>query len=614
MSAKYVVVICTMIACLAAGTDAKLDITANVAAPSAINPGLPFKDLIWQSQGWMWAELNDHGTKPGVFGGTDRYPWPITPVPVHEIRKVAPLDENNWPTQVPFTYDGKQYRPVLVPFHWFVPANLIPLGTYTFIGEGKGIVDFGWEIDLRIELKGGTTVVEFDINTLNPANTFTSDVFNAGLGLKSSGLCMTIVQSDPNDHVRNIHVIRPDLDGGTSWVADFKECPYNPEWLESHRIYASLRYMGAASPNANNVVHWEDRITPDMIAARDDMEEHAPYAEEATYVSPNHLPWEYQIKMSNATGIDPWLTVPSKADSNYVVNLARLVYDMLDPSLDLYLEWANETWNPIFYSHHQTPYIRSHYNSHVSGNEEAHAYMACRNVGIFRAVFGAERDRVIGVVSGFGASAGVGEKIVAALKKPAINPNNVTIDAYAIADYFAIQGPNADRVRTAKTLADNNGMRCLMYEGGTEWGRSPAMYDVYRNALATYDQIGIENFNAFIAVDGWGNFGDWGFLLYNNQPLEQAHKYRALYEWAVSNGQYDPNSSIPGCSGTSVRGGNPRAARHEPQAQPNPAGASGPAAFYDMQGRRLRGGPNNGSVTMVRIEARPHTTQPLIAW
>lgn len=75
--------------------------------------------------------------------------------------------------------------------------------------------------------------------------------------------------SDPNDHVRNIRVIRLDLNGGTSWVQNYKACPFNPGWLRSHKIYSNLRYMGYANAKENNAVKWEDRITPEMLPAAD---------------------------------------------------------------------------------------------------------------------------------------------------------------------------------------------------------------------------------------------------------------------------------------------------------------------------------------------------------
>jgi hypothetical protein len=539
---------CALLAITASSSFAKLQIFAGV---NGMNPGdvsLPMKDLIWQFNTWSWAELDDRSTSPGFFGGTDRYPWPVKPVPAKEIRAAAPLDENNFPTQVPFTYGGKKYRPVWL-FNWFLPTRLFPMGTYTFIAEGKGVVEFGWAKDVRIELKGGKTVFEFPITEMPAENIFSNETFNAGQGPKQSGLVMTILESDPTDHVRNIHLIRPDLNGGNSWAKDFETCPFNPQWLNDHRMYKSLRFMDWIGANQNGVVEWKDRISPQKFPAADRKIESAPYlVMESIHI--NHVPWEFMIKAVNAINCDIWICVPARANEDYVRNLAQLFKANLKPGIKVYLEWANETWNSIFLGLHSTNFVRDNYNSSVSSLYDAHAYMAVRNAKIFDEILGA--DRVVAIVSGHQASSGIGDNIMTSLKKSSINPTGYKVDGFAIQHYFGTSGPNRGQNQAAKNTANANGVKLYMYEGGTESGKGPAMYDLYKNALNAFDQDGFENYNAFVAVSGWGQYGTWGHMEYVNQPLADAHKYRALYDWAVSNGQFDPNTPLPACQGASV--------------------------------------------------------------
>ena len=535
--------------CLAVPSMGDMEIWAGVNGSGTNDASLPFKDMIWQSDAWIWAQSSDSGnTRRGHFGGVDRYPWPYHGVP-KEVKLNAPLDENNFPTQVPFNYNGVNYRPVML-FNWFLPLRVYPYGTWTLIAEGKGRIDLGWDIDTTFLLTGGRQVFHFDINEIPPINILpeTLNHFNALAGEKTSGLVLTIVQSDPNDHVRNIHMIRPDLNGGTSWVDNFETCPFNPQWFEDHRLFKNLRFMDWNNVNSSGIVHWEDRITPTRLRANDHLLEEAPYTN-GGWIDANHIPYEFQIHAVNVLECDYWLTVPARANEDYVRNLAQLCKDLLKPNITVYVEWANETWNTMFVGLHSTDFVRDNYNSNVSDLFEAHAYMATRNTRIFREVLGA--DRVVGIVSGQMGNSGVGSNIIDALGRSHVNPHNVAMDAYAVTGYFGTTGRNPNHSSAAKANANRLNAKLLMYEGGTEGGRNPGpMYDLYRRTLDDFNSDGFVNFNAFVAVAGWMDvFGDWGHMQYVNQPLEDAFKYRAMWDYAVGKGQFDPNAPVPTCDG-----------------------------------------------------------------
>jgi hypothetical protein len=595
-----------ILAIIATTSIAKLHITANVGGSSPNDASMPFKDLIWQFNTWSWAELDDRSSNPGFFGGVDRYPWPVKPVPTKEIRAAAPLDENNFPTQVPFTYGGKKYRPVWL-FNWFLPTRLFPMGTYTFIAEGKGVVEFGWAKDVRIELKGGKTVFEFAITEMPAINIFNNETFNAGQGPKQSGLVMTILESDPTDHVRNIHLIRPDLNGGNSWAKDFETCPFNPQWLNDHRIYKSLRFMDWIGANQNGVVEWKDRISPAKFPAADKKIEHAPYLT-MEWIQINHVPWEFMIQAVNTLNCDAWICVPARANEEYVRNLAQLFKAQLKPGLKVYLEWANETWNSIFLGLHSTNFVKSNYNSSVADLFDAHAYMVARNGKIFDEILGA--DRVVVVVSGHAANSGVGDNIFTSMKKSAINPTGYKADGYAITGYFGTGGRTESWSQAAKRTADGNGVKLYMYEGGTESGKGPAMYDLYKSTLNAFDQDGFENYNAYVAVSGWMQFGNWGHMEYVNQPLADAHKYRAMYDWAVTNGQFDPNSAAPVCGSTAVN--------HHRSVTPlqsiTGTGYTGRAitTYYDLMGKAVGQGAKQGHKGIFIVKDAQSTGRTII--
>jgi fibronectin type 3 domain-containing protein len=62
--------------------------------------------------------------------------------------------------------------------------------------------------------------------------------------------------------------------------------------------------------------------------------------------------WEYIIMFANATHHDLWINVPVNADDDYVTQLATLLKNGnaytpgLDRDLHIYVEYANEVWNP----------------------------------------------------------------------------------------------------------------------------------------------------------------------------------------------------------------------------------------------------------------------------
>jgi len=78
---------------------------------------------------------------------------------------------------------------------------------------------------------------------------------------------------------------------------------------------------------------------------------------------PNGPSWEYKILFCNETGRDLFISIPTLASDDYIVNLARLlrygsdgvtpyttetqdpVYPPLNPNLRVFFEWENELWN-----------------------------------------------------------------------------------------------------------------------------------------------------------------------------------------------------------------------------------------------------------------------------
>ena len=68
------------------------------------------------------------------------------------------------------------------------------------------------------------------------------------------------------------------------------------------------------------------------------------------YYLPRHNPWPtipYIVNQINKT-VDIWINIPFNASDDYILHLARLIFNELNPKSNIYIEFSNEVWNGIF--------------------------------------------------------------------------------------------------------------------------------------------------------------------------------------------------------------------------------------------------------------------------
>ena len=126
--------------------------------------------------------------------------------------------------------------------------------------------------------------------------------------------------------VKNLRVIRPGFDPASHPT-------FTPEWLAHARRFRVLRMMDWLSTNhrANSIVSWADRPTSER--KRTDAE---------------GARWETIVELANTVQRDLWINIPVRASDDYVRNLAMLLRDTLQPSINVYVEYSNELWNGTF--------------------------------------------------------------------------------------------------------------------------------------------------------------------------------------------------------------------------------------------------------------------------
>jgi hypothetical protein len=240
----------------------------------------------------------------------------------------------------------------------------------------------------------------------------------------------------------------------------------------------------------------------------------------------------------------------------------------LKPGLRVYFEYSNETWNGMFKQAHYacaegdalglnpTPRFDGKGEDWIAGYR-FHAWAAIR---IFRAldlVYGEDSPVPVKVLATHSANSSISLHHLDVLRDRRWNPWGVRATAIAAAPYFGhkVNGGDVDAVQQLREtiarsagqgarlrkIADSAGLRLIAYEGGqhivrgaSRINRDPVMYDLYSEYLAAMSEY-FDHFSHYCHVGGAGGGGAWGALERTGQPVEEAHKYRALVDFARSN-------------------------------------------------------------------------------
>ena len=122
---------------------------------------------------------------------------------------------------------------------------------------------------------------------------------------------------------RNITLLQP----GCS-LAD--PLAISPSLLSLVSRFDSLRFMDLLATNDSPAADWSARrLISDPSYA---------------YVVGNTtgIPWEQAVHIVNSVQRDMWINVPAHATDDYISQLATLLRDSVDPTLNIYFEYSNE--------------------------------------------------------------------------------------------------------------------------------------------------------------------------------------------------------------------------------------------------------------------------------
>lgn len=247
---------------------------------------------------------------------------------------VAPTDELGWPTTDASTV-----------FWTGTPTQVN--GTYKLSFKGQADVGVMW-------YGGLVTNKAYDSGT----NTTTADVTISASSAGSGGLKLTntkrTASSATNTGFTEMHLYRPGYatDGSAVFTTPF---------LTALGKVTVVRMMDWTATNSNLTQHWSERTTPLHM-----------YKAGPSYTGPSGGVWstsvagvalEHQIQLCNTLHADFWVNIPVLADDDYVQKIALAirygtdgtnpytgyqanpVYPPLDPTVHVYIEYANEIWN-----------------------------------------------------------------------------------------------------------------------------------------------------------------------------------------------------------------------------------------------------------------------------
>jgi len=190
-----------------------------------------------------------------------------------------------------------------------------PHGLFHVFYEGDGTLLFGMDTHVVRRVRPGYIIVETrPVKQMN------------------NGLWFHIARTNPEDYVRNVHVV-PD-----SMLGRYRVDPFHPLFLQSLERYKSLRFMSAQNPDGGYMkttpepLTWSQRTPPSYFSQTSNM------------ISRDGISIEHIVALSNRLHVHPWICLPFHADDGYVRAQAQYVKTNLNPKLRPIIEYSNEVW------------------------------------------------------------------------------------------------------------------------------------------------------------------------------------------------------------------------------------------------------------------------------
>lgn len=267
-------------------------------------------------------------------------------------------------------------------------------GTYILFYDGDGTLSFGMDDVKSVRYYVGRV----EINVIPTTN------FN-------NGIMITITRTNPNNHIRNMRLIRPGFE------TLFNRLVFHPMFLNKIQPYGTYRFMDWGLTNMQTNEEWADRA---QVSRR-------------TYTS-SGAPFEHMIRLCNIMGKNMWVNVPHLASDDFITQLATLIHSTLRPDLKVYVEYSNEVWGNLFPGGQYAQLQGLAYNLSTDPTEARFCFLGVMTQtisSIFRPLFGDNPSRLQVIVSTQAVNADTTRRILACQN------TYQYVDGVAIAPYFS---------------------------------------------------------------------------------------------------------------------------------------------------------------------------------
>lgn len=414
----------------------------------------------------------------------------------------------------------------------------------------------------------GTSVTVDKISYDSLANTTYFDIIVGGYPNANHGFVVLNFRNtrrNPNDTlnsgITNLKVMRPGYELTTTkiFTDEFISLCKSADFA-CYRFY-NVQNIWDGEPTFPAKTIWDRRKTP-MDAAQQSLA--------GLNGKRDGWCWEYIVELSNILKKDIWICIHMSCDSDYVANLAKLLKEKLDPSINIYVENSNEVWSPTQATF--GPYNQAQSKFYGITFDENYARRAVELSNWFSGIFGKEEinNRIRVILSGQQAYSGRSDNHLNYIKKTYGEPkdyiyatsaalyfgstkstdtNPLVINQgmiEAISDQLTNKSNGAYRlnhINKAKTWGLKGG--CTSYEGGPGVPSGGGTDNLANQILANRtEQMGdVVKFNYtdgwseldgglalyFTLVSGYNRYGCWGITDDYTKP-DRNFKMKALRE------------------------------------------------------------------------------------
>ncbi len=379
-------------------------------------------------------------------------------------------------------------------------------------------------------------------------------------------LTFTNTQRSPEGHtnagISRLRVIRPGYDINTTQV-------FTDEYINlckaadfaCYRFY-NVQNIWGGEPVYPAKTSWDQRKTP-LDASQQPMD--------ILNGKRDGWCWEYIIRLANILKKDIWINIHISCDSNNVLNLAKMLKDSLDPSINIYVENSNEVWSPTQLTH--GPYNKAQADAYGISFDANYARRTVELSDLFARVFGKDQinKRIRVILAGQHAYAGRHDLHLDYISKK-IGPPKEYIYALSTALYFGSTNPGgsvedinlgmSEDIANQINNSSSNVYRKVHIDKAAEWGlpggctsyeggpgipsgggtdnlanqinahRTPEMKDILKkNYEEGWFDIGGGLALQFTLSSGYNRYGCWGLTDDYTKP-DRNYKMQAMREIA----------------------------------------------------------------------------------